>query len=114
MFPILSDTGPAMATVNGPVPRISSILIKPASAICNLDCEYCFYLDREADPYSQVSERIMTIEVFEKLVEGYFLYLYPDSVFAFQGGETSLAGLKFFKTLVELQKRHGRNGHIVS
>ena len=36
----------------GPVPRITSLLIKPASAVCNLDCEYCFYLDREADPYS--------------------------------------------------------------
>ena len=32
----------------GPVPRISSLLIKPASAVCNLDCSYCFYLDRDA------------------------------------------------------------------
>ena len=36
----------------GPVPRITSLLIKPASAVCNLDCAYCFYLDRDADPYS--------------------------------------------------------------
>ena len=34
----------------GPTPRITSLLIKPASAVCNLDCAYCFYLDREADP----------------------------------------------------------------
>ena len=34
-----------------PAPRITSLLIKPASAVCNLDCEYCFYLDRDADPY---------------------------------------------------------------
>jgi uncharacterized protein len=34
----------------GTTPRISSLLIKPASAVCNLDCAYCFYLDRDADP----------------------------------------------------------------
>ncbi len=103
-----------MATVSGPVPRISSILIKPASAICNLDCEYCFYLDRQADPYSALPERTMRLETLEKLVDGYLLYSYPNAVFAFQGGEPTLAGLKFFEALVDLQKRHGRNGHSVS
>jgi sulfatase maturation enzyme AslB (radical SAM superfamily) len=40
------DAAPSL----GPTPRITSLLIKPASAVCNLDCSYCFYLDREADP----------------------------------------------------------------
>ncbi|PWU03856.1 MAG: anaerobic sulfatase maturase [Terriglobia bacterium] len=114
VFPILSGTGPSLATVSGPVPRISSILIKPASAVCNLDCEYCFYLDREADPYAELPQRTMTLETLEKLVEGYLLYSYPQSVFAFQGGEPTLAGLKFFQALVEFQQHHGRNGQSVS
>ena len=33
---------------------ITSLLIKPASAVCNLDCAYCFYLDRDADPYKSL------------------------------------------------------------
>ena len=44
------------STVAGAAPRITSLLIKPASAVCNLDCAYCFYLDRDADPYCQRSD----------------------------------------------------------
>jgi uncharacterized protein len=35
-------------------------------------------------------------------------------VFAFQGGEPTLAGLPFFEKLVEFQQSHGRNGQSVS
>jgi uncharacterized protein len=114
MFPILSDRTASFTTVSGPVPRISSILVKPASAVCNLDCEYCFYLDREADPYADLAERTMTTDMLERLVDGYLFYSWPNSAFAFQGGEPTLAGLKFFETLVGFQQRYGRNGQNVS
>ena len=91
-------------------PRISSLLIKPASAICNLDCTYCFYLDREADPYRALPGRRMTAETLERLVDGYLAYSYPNSIFAFQGGEPTLAGLKFFQRLAELQHQYSRAG----
>jgi len=98
----------------GPAPRITSLLIKPASAVCNLDCSYCFYLDREADPYKSLPARRMTDETLERLVDTYMFYSYPNSVFAFQGGEPTLAGLGFFRKLVEYQKQYGRSGHNVS
>jgi len=98
----------------GPVPRITSLLIKPASAVCNLDCAYCFYLDREADPYKELPARRMTFETLEQLVDSYLFYSHPQSSFAFQGGEPTLAGLAFFEKLVEFQKRYGRNGHQIS
>jgi uncharacterized protein len=96
------------------VPRITSLLIKPASAVCNLDCEYCFYLDRAADPYSALPGRRMSIDTLERLVDTYLFYSYPNSVFAFQGGEPTLAGLPFFEKLIELQQQHGRGGQSVS
>lgn len=99
---------------SGPVPRITSLLIKPASAVCNLDCTYCFYLDRELDPYADLPQRTMTLETLERLVDTYLFYSYPNSTFAFQGGEPTLAGLPFFEKLVELQKRYGRDGQNVS
>ena len=99
---------------SGPVPRITSLLIKPASAVCNLDCEYCFYLDRDADPYSALPGRRMTTETLERLVDTYLFYSYPNSTFAFQGGEPTLAGLPFFEKLVRLQQQYGRNGQAVS
>src|SRR5438552_917610 len=107
-------TLPVLEDGLGPTPRISSLLIKPASAVCNLDCSYCFYLDREADPYQALPAPRMTIETLERLVDTYLFYSYPESIFAFQGGEPTLAGLAFFEKVVEFQKRYGRGGQTVS
>lgn len=113
LFPMLPENGPALAA-GAPVPRITSLLIKPASAVCNLDCAYCFYLDREADPYKALPARRMDDETLERLVDSYLFYSYPNSTFAFQGGEPTLAGLRFFEKLVRFQERYGRNGQNVS
>ncbi len=99
---------------SGPAPRISSILIKPASALCNLDCSYCFYLDRDLDPYADLPQRRMSDETLERLVDGYLFYSYPNTTFAFQGGEPTRAGLPFFEKLVRLQQQKGRDGQSVS
>ena len=50
-FPLYLGNANGGVVPQGQAPRITSILIKPASAVCNLDCSYCFYLDRDADPY---------------------------------------------------------------
>jgi len=95
-------------------PKISSLLIKPASALCNLDCSYCFYLDRAGDPYSDLHSRRMSEPTLERLTAGFLEYSYPNSAFAFQGGEPTLAGPAFFEKLIALQKQHGRGGQSVS
>jgi uncharacterized protein len=109
LFPIYEE-----AAVDGPAPRIGSLLIKPASAVCNLDCSYCFYLDRAADPYQSLPARRMTLDTLERLIDGYLFYSYPESTFAFQGGEPTLAGLPFFEKVVEYQQQYGRGGQAVS
>ena len=114
LLPIVGESHGGMVSTAGAIPRISSLLIKPASALCNLDCTYCFYLDRALDPYKEINARRMPIETLERLVETYLFYSYPNSVFAFQGGEPTLAGLDFFEKLVEFQKRYGRDGQNVS
>jgi uncharacterized protein len=113
-FQILTGDGFPSAAVSGPVPRITSILIKPASAVCNLDCSYCFYLDRDADPYRDLPARQMTLDTLERLVDSYLFYSYPAATFAFQGGEPTLCGVDFFRKLVSFQKEYGRNGQTVS
>src|SRR5882724_4546035 len=116
LFPILSAHAPMdYSSVSGSsAPRITSLLIKPASAVCNLDCAYCFYLDRDADPYKDLPARRMTAETLERLVDSYLFYSFPNSTFAFQGGEPTLAGLDFFERLIRLQQQHGRGGQNVS
>src|SRR5438132_833675 len=98
-FPIYTEGENSAGREFGPTPRISSLLIKPASAVCNLDCAYCFYLDRAADPYKALPARRMAPDTLERLVDTYLFYSFPNSVFAFQGGEPTLAGLPFFETL---------------
>jgi sulfatase maturation enzyme AslB (radical SAM superfamily) len=100
--------------VSAPAGRIGSLLIKPASALCNLDCSYCFYLDRALDPYGGKTQRHMSLATLERLVQSWLAYSYPNSTFAFQGGEPTLCGPEFYAQLCELQKRYGRNGQNVS
>ncbi len=49
----------------------------------------------------------MSFETLERLVDTWLFYSYPNSTFAFQGGEPTLAGLDFFERLVRLQQQHG-------
>lgn len=115
LLPIVGQGfGGALPVDLGNVPRITSLLIKPASAVCNLDCAYCFYLDRDADPYKELPARRMTRETLKRLVDTYLFYSFPNATFAFQGGEPTLAGLDFFEDLVEFQKQYGRDGQNVS
>lgn len=82
-----------------------NILIKPASSSCNLNCKYCFYHDvtdnREIKNYG-----IMSLDTLETIVKKAFEYGEQFIGFAFQGGEPTLAGLDFFKNLVELQTKY--------
>lgn len=96
----------------------ASILIKPSSANCNIDCKYCFYkcLSSNREEYSK---GFMTDETLDTLVKNAFDYVSPAKnedgkgvaeqsfvSFAFQGGEPTLAGLDFFRRVVELQKKY--------
>ena len=81
-----------------------SLLIKPASSSCNMRCEYCFYADvasqRETPNYGVMSE-----ETLEIIVQKAFDYADTLAAFGFQGGEPTMAGLDFFRRVVELQKK---------
>ncbi len=82
-----------------------SLLIKPASSNCNLRCKYCFY-HSIAESRTQSSYGIMSRDMLEILVKKALEYAEGSCTFAFQGGEPTLAGLDFYKELVELQKKY--------
>lgn len=90
-----------------------SLLIKPASADCNLRCEYCFYLDHCA-LYPKHRVHRMSDEVLEKMISSYMATPQPQYAFGWQGGEPTLMGVDFFRRVTELQKRHGRTGASVA
>ncbi|MBQ6601575.1 MAG: radical SAM protein, partial [Clostridia bacterium] len=83
-----------------------SIMIKPASSLCNLRCKYCFYCDVAAhrDVFSLGK---MEIGTAENLIKSALSFADGCSVaFAFQGGEPLIAGLDYFKEFVSLVKKY--------
>lgn len=82
------------------------LMTKPMGSKCNLDCTYCFYLEKER-LYPGSSGFRMKPEVLEAYIRDY-IAAQPGPVvsFAWQGGEPTLAGVDFFRTAVALQQRH--------
>lgn len=77
-----------------------SLMIKPASSLCNLSCEYCFYRD-VAEHREHLGFGIMTHETATRLIEKALIFADGKPVsFAFQGGEPTLAGLPYFEHFV--------------
>ncbi len=94
-------------------PLQSSILVKPVSADCNLRCEYCFYLEK-ADLYPETKSHRMSYDVLETMIQQIMHDTAGPVGVTWQGGEPTLAGLDFFENVVELEKKHGHSGQIVS
>ena len=90
-----------------------SLLIKPASGDCNLNCTYCFYLDK-ASLYPDTKAHRMSKTTLEKLIAGYMRTKQPQYTFGWQGGEPTLMGVEFFKTVIQLQQKYGRTGDLVA
>jgi len=90
-----------------------TLLVKPASADCNLRCPYCFYLDR-ASLYPGSAVHRMTDEVLELLIASYLKTPQPQYVFGWQGGEPLLMGFEFFRKAVDGQARLGPPGAVVA
>lgn len=88
------------------------LLTKPVGSKCNLDCNYCFYLEKER-LYGDPGSMRMKPKVLEAYVRDY-IAAQPDSTvsFAWQGGEPTLLGVDFFRQAVALQARYAQ-GKIV-
>lgn len=82
-------------------------MAKPGGPACNLDCDYCYYLEKGA-LYPGTSDFRMPDEVLETFVRKYIhAQPIPEVPFVWQGGEPTLLGLEFFRRVVALQKRYG-------
>lgn len=82
-----------------------NVLIKPASSNCNLNCKYCFYYD-VVERRQEKNYGMMSYDTLDTIVKRVFEYAEHFAGFAFQGGEPTLAGIEFYKELIELQKKY--------
>jgi uncharacterized protein len=90
---------------NPGAPAAFHVMLKPRGAICNLDCQYCFYLAKERlYPGSRFR---MADDLLERYTQQYIeAQRVPEVTFAWQGGEPTLMGLEFFRRAVELQEKY--------
>lgn len=85
------------------------VMAKPSSSKCNIDCEYCFYLEKEK-LYPDQDDYKMSYEVLEAYIKQTITsqQLQPHYEFSWQGGEPTLLGLDFFKHALVLQAKYSR------
>jgi uncharacterized protein len=104
--PALPSTRPATA------PPYFHVLAKPTGAICNLDCEYCFFLSKEAlypgDRFRMSDDLLDTY--IRQVIESQSA---PEVTIAWQGGEPTLMGVGFFRRAIELAELHKRPGQVL-
>ena len=89
--------------------RLYTVLIKPVSGQCNMQCDYCFYCD-EMKNRSTASYGRMSEQTLRKVIRRAMRQAGEEICFAFQGGEPTLRGLDFYSRAIELEERFN-TGH---
>lgn len=98
-----------------PFARPLYVMAKPAGSMCNLNCSYCYYLEksnmyRKEDPKGKF---IMDDALLERYVRDYIeAQTMPDVLFSWHGGEALMRPLSFYKRAMELQQRYAQGRHI--
>jgi len=87
-------------------------MAKPIGPICNLDCTYCYYLEKET-LYPKGENFKMNPDVLENYIRQYIESQNTREVtFAWQGGEPTLLGLPYFKKIIELERKYSNGRKI--
>lgn len=85
--------------------RSLSLLIKPASGACNMNCTYCFYHDlskvKQHPSFGMMAESTM-----ETIVKKAYAFADESVTFGFQGGEPTLRGLDFYKRFISFVEKY--------
>jgi uncharacterized protein len=86
--------------------REFQIFVKPVGPLCNLNCYYCYYLEK-VDLYpGQKSFRMPDNILEEYVIQHINASTEPVISFSWHGGEPTMAGLDYFKKVVELQRKY--------
>lgn len=97
--------------------RSFSTMVKVVGPVCNLDCDYCYYLEKDAlypGKSFQLSSFRMDEVVLEKFIREYIVSQPQERVeFVWHGGEPTLLGLEYFRKVLELQQKYA-DGKVIA
>jgi uncharacterized protein len=87
-------------------PKSFMVMAKPIGSVCNLNCTYCYYLEKEK-LYEGSGSFKMNDEVLESYIQQFIQSQeVPLVTFTWQGGEPTLLGLDFFEKAIALQEKY--------
>jgi uncharacterized protein len=88
------------------------VMAKPSGPKCNLDCEYCFYLEKEK-LYPSTNDFVMKYDILEEFIKQKIEGQETATVsFVWQGGEPTLPGVDFFRQVAGLQQKYANGKKI--
>ncbi|SKA39404.1 uncharacterized protein SAMN05428963_1317 [Consotaella salsifontis] len=91
-------------------------MAKPIGPRCNLDCTYCYYLEKERI-YPETKRFDMADAVLETYIRDYIssqARLGASEIwFNWQGGEPTILGVDYFRRIVALEQRHAPAGKTI-
>jgi uncharacterized protein len=87
-------------------PNAFNVMVKPAGPVCNLNCTYCYYLEKKKLFPGKKDFRLRD-DILENFISQYIkAQEIPVVTFTWQGGEPTLLGIDYFEKVIELQKKY--------
>lgn len=100
-----------MDRTNFPFARPVYVMAKPAGALCNMRCAYCYYLEKSRG--ADAGSLLMPDDVLETFIIQYIsCQTAREVLFTWHGGEPFLMSLPYYNKVVRMQERHAR-GHVI-
>jgi len=85
--------------------REFQVFVKPVGPLCNMGCRYCYYLEKD-QLYPGETRFRMPVDLLEEYIRQHVeASTGPVISFSWHGGEPTMAGLDYFRKIVELQRR---------
>jgi uncharacterized protein len=110
--PATSDVPTLGEALPADAPPCFHLLAKPSGSTCNIDCQYCFFLSKDAlypDEKHRMSQA--TLETYiRQLLESHRT---PEITVAWQGGEPTLMTVEFFRAAVALVEKYRKPSQVV-
>jgi len=95
-------------------PRAFSSMVKPIGSACNLDCSYCYYLDKAPTIYGD-QQPVMSMELLEEYTRQYIeANEVPEVTFVWHGGEPLMAGLEYYRKAIGFQQKYAGGKTIIN
>ena len=93
--------------------REFQVFAKPVGSSCNMNCSYCYYLCKKS-LYPETGHFLMSDDVLEEYIIQHINATSETIInFSWHGGEPLLAGIEFYKKVLEFQSVHIPEGKTI-